>query len=239
MYVAFTDTIASIQLILVIQCSYDSLLNCYQHVDGPDAGEYYCAIAPSGQLVGSFTFSSTAVPYSGGAGYSSSSNYIPYTTSAAYPSSSSYSGSGGSCGIGQDVCGSGCMSSTDTCCPSGQGSCSLGETCVTTDDGTEGCCPLGEECRGSVSGGGSYSSSSALYPTSSSAYFGGGYGSISASSAAGPTAFSGGSGGSSSSAAESSQPVTQGAGSGAATNGVGLGSLWQLLLGGVAVLFWL
>lgn len=55
----------------------------------------------------------------------------------------------------------------DECCPSGTGSCSLGDTCVVRDDGTEGCCPLLADCDGTPVG---YYSSSAVGSLSYSSF---------------------------------------------------------------------
>lgn len=220
-------------------CSYDSPLNCYQHVNGPEAGQYYCATHPEGQLVGSFAFdSSSAVAAS-----TSTPRYYQSASVAIPPPSPS---GGITCDIGQEVCGTGCMWSFNTCCPSGQGSCDAGETCVTASDGTEGCCPVGDTCVGS---GSEYSASSttALRPSSTAASSG--YDSSTTRYAGGPAKTlsqytvepTGGLGGasytSSSVTAASSYPAIQSVGSAAAINGMGSARFLHMILGVVGVLF--
>jgi hypothetical protein len=49
---------------------------------------------------------------------------------------------------GRKACGTGCISLSDTCCPSGAGGCPIGTYCDLTPNGEYGCCPNGEICTG-------------------------------------------------------------------------------------------
>jgi hypothetical protein len=58
------------------------------------------------------------------------------------------SGRQSSCQIGEKVCGTGCISIADTCCPDGSGGCPLSQYCELGSNNQYGCCPIGEVCSG-------------------------------------------------------------------------------------------
>jgi hypothetical protein len=54
----------------------------------------------------------------------------------------------GICESGELVCGTGCIATTDTCCPDGSGSCPASKYCELGANNQYGCCPIGKVCYG-------------------------------------------------------------------------------------------
>jgi hypothetical protein len=53
-----------------------------------------------------------------------------------------------SCQLGEKVCGTGCISAIDTCCPDGSGGCPVSQYCELGSNNQYGCCPIGDTCSG-------------------------------------------------------------------------------------------
>lgn len=115
---------------------------CYRPLTGPSAGSWARHPSPPGEVVGTvlarITSTTSAVP-------SASTALLSTSTSASAELGQSV------CAIGEAPCGTGCMFVGDECCPSGLGSCRLGDKCIVKDDGSEGCCPAWANCEGVVS----------------------------------------------------------------------------------------
>lgn len=110
---------------------------------------------------------------SGDGGVNTRTVYESYTSDVATTNTatSTYAtGAASTCAIGRKPCGTGCINSLYTCCPDGSGGCGIGDECQQDTNGNWGCCAIGEDCVGTVSGAYTTATSRALTTSRTSTY---------------------------------------------------------------------
>lgn len=90
----------------------------------------------------------------------STTTYVPTKTTGLDTGAST-------CAATAKACGTGCINSLWTCCPGGLGACSASDECQQDRNGNWGCCAIGKNCVGTVSGSSRPSTSTRLSATTS------------------------------------------------------------------------